>query len=1466
MALTRPAAWDRVLTLSHNAAGKGRQIMKRVALYDRKAQPFMIRPEVNFTMPNTREAVASDQLVSRKVRRGANYQPISREVAFSGSSLSHAFMLQGLVQATANVANNYMNTSSCTSYEDRRAARRGICQITPLKRRADVALGGQPDVPVMITPTGGNKLGFYYKVLPIIKKAYSKGKKEVDVATASMVGFSSFLRSSRRNPRQHVAAYGVPELSDIMDDSEPESPTVVRQPVLKAESRSPAKRIARLTTPFSKTPRANRLTEGFVKLFPASRRGVFTTPRKSRDSPVPQTASPVYDFAVNSLNYSPTASEENLPGSPKDGSPEPTGDITSSPTRSPGRTFRVPSEFDSSSINGDESIRGPPSTPNKSSPVNFSRPIAPTPSRWIRAEPATPFTPMPQSAAPATPIQSDSPIGLHALLGPDTPKAPVCTYETPTGIDSIDFGGASPFQSNVSWMNTSAQASEAHRSQTVNHARRRRSEPVLRKLLETQARRRSASPQKLRFKSDDTFQDVISIASLFDLPSADETTILETAEDDTNETASYETAKETSVAEPVTTTVDDATMADPTPAVDTTTDEPDVPAPVTDSTEIRMEDSTPTEDSAVSEIAPVEVIDEVTSSDSTPAQDAEMENPTPITTVQEVQVTDATPTNTAKEINMNDAAPTADATVYDATIDTSIAESTVHTDAVPTPMEITITPAVENTPAEKSTVDTEMSDDDQSAANEQSIVEIDMRENPDIFGAHPSSPPAPVQNLSRMANDACDGHAKIVVTEENGRLFVRFKLSAQYAHMFPASQGFENNDLAFSPSAMASTPRTSVNTNQVASTDLSAQHNPFSPIVATPSRVFSFSSPVNSSTPTDMATPAERSIGDLLQTPNITSFGTTNDATPTAFQTPELPEYNDNTLVFGEAAATPQPTSTKRTTRRQSAMTPLKRATTNAMTASKLTTPAKAVEPNHSTPKFFTPLAFDPEETLPLSWSDVDTPAKSPSNMHEAAPVQDEPLTSASVNPVVTSTPTPAVNDAPAEDEPATITSPVDTITIAAAQDQPITSPPASPVMTTTPANVNTAISNAPDQDELVTATTSTDNVTIAAAQDQPTTSPPASPVMTTTPANVNTAVSNAPDQDQPTTSPPIVDTDPTAPAQDERLSSPPAEPTVTAPAQEEPASSPTAIVATTNAPVQDEQTTDSVDADRQWMHDFIKRSQKTTSSESGPSIPPPVTARQPLGDRSPNRGSPLMKRKQEDGSLGDESPPKKVKIDEPKAAAAPKKGKRTRTARHKAELTIDMVDAPTQDTELSPPADPTPASPPTTRRSSRLRGQDNTTATPKSSLPTPIKLNRAGAGRGMAKKPRTEEQEWDRKTRSNTKKNMGDAETPAETLTRLKGQVEEDSDVSEGSASGRRVGWKDPLEKFQGSTPKKGRAAPKAKATQGNTGVSKAQSTPKSTTKTTRAAKVAEGLGMVANGTPAKPQRVTRSRARNGA
>jgi hypothetical protein len=299
--------------------------------------------------------------------------------------------------------------------------------------------------------------------------------------------------------------------------------------------------------------------------------------------------------------------------------------------------------------------------------------------------------------------------------------------------------------------------------------------------------------------------------------------------------------------------------------------------------------------------------------------------------------------------------------------------------------------------------------------------------------------------------------------------------------------------------------------------------------------------------------------------------------------------------------------------------------------------------------------------------------------------------------------------------------------------------------------------------------------------------------------------------------------------------------------------------VAKNSAPTEDEHSVSVAPAEdtespgREYMRDFIMRSRQTAAAESSSTIPP-ATKREPLGARSPNRGTPTTtKRKHEDEDEEGEQPsPKKAKVDD-KAKAVPKKGKQTKTARQKSNLEIDMVDFPTtQATELSTPtpadAATLAASPPMTRRSSRLRSQD-ITGGPKSSLPTPIKLTRAGAGRGsLGRKPRSAEQELDRKTRSNTKKNMGDAESPAEVLTRIKGQAEEDSDVSEGSAGGRRVGWKDPLEKVQGSSPKKGRATPKGKATRSKTGVTKP--------KATRAAKVAEG---------AKPQRVTRSSARNG-
>ncbi|KAL3608747.1 hypothetical protein FPOAC2_03754 [Fusarium poae] len=1230
MSRTRAAAWDRVPTLS-TANGKSRQIMKRVPICNERqqAQPFVTFPQVNFVLPNTRESIAFDELLPRKVRRGSKFVPISSEAAYSGKAMSHAFMLSELMVATTNVANNYMYTSSCTSYEDRRAARNGICQITPLKRRADV-LNNEPDVPIMLIPTGGNKLGFYYKVLPMIKRAYSRGMKEVDVATASMTAFTSSLRRSRRNPRQPVAAFGVPDLSDIMDESEPESPTVVREPVLKFESRSPAKRIARLTNPFSKsTPRGNKLAQGFVKLVPGLARGGFSTPVKSRSSPVPQTASPVHDYAVASLQYSPSASDDEDDVAPsKEGSPEPAEDLSFSPARSPGRTFRVPSEFDSSSINGDESTRGPPSTPNKSSPVNYSRPIGPTPSRWNRAEPSTPFTPVPQTATAATPGETDSPIGLYALLPQDTPKAPACTYETLSGTDSIDFGGASAFESSLSWMNTSAQATEQARSQIVNHSRRRRSEPLLIKSVLNQARRRSASPQKLRFKSDDTFQDVISIASLFDLPTP--------AEDEANVDATTDAV------------MDEHTTEDPVPVVavsDSNVHQTDLMDLTTSSETLADQSRAPTEDDANVDATADAAMDEHTTEDPVPvvAVNANTSNFDQMDSTSVDQP--ATDEQSIVEIDMRDAtnvdATNADATNADATNVDAINVDAVmdeHTTEDPVPV-LTVNNSnfdqMDSTSVDQSTLHDQPATDEQPT-DEQSIVEIDMRENPDIFGTNPSSPPAPIQSLSRMANDACNGLANVVVTEENGRLFVRFKLSAEHAHMFPASQGFEDNDLTFSPSALASTPKTKTGSHPLAST-------------------VQFSS------------------------------------SPVPFATPELPPYYDNTLVFGSPpVATTEPTSTQRMTRRQSAMTPLKRATVNAMEAANRT-PAPVADVDHSTPRFESTVLTNDDATIIFPWSDV-----------EDSPARSRPHT-----------------------QPARVTPNV--------------------------ATPKFASPNAGDADETL-------------------------------------AVSWSDVEDSPIQS-------------DNQHSA--------APADDSP--------------------------NREFMRNFIKQTRQPTTTEAGSPITPAAT-RMPLGDRSPNRGTPLMaKRKHEDEDEEDDKPkPKKAKVE-----ATPK----GRAARMKSNLTIDMVDFPaTQDTEspvptLADTADPQAVSPP--RRSSRLRA----TGGPKSSLPTPIKLSRAGAGRGsLARKPRSEEQELDRKTRSNTKKNMGDAESPAEVLTRIKDQAEEDSDVGEGSAGGRRVGWKDPLEKIQGSSPKK-------KATQGKTGVTKP--------KATRAAKVAEGP---------KSQRVTRSRARGGA
>lgn len=85
--------------------------MKRVAVCTerKQPQPFVLLPQVNFVIPNTRESIAFDESLPRKVRRGTKFEPISREAAYSGKAMTHAFMLSELMMATSKFALNHLN-------------------------------------------------------------------------------------------------------------------------------------------------------------------------------------------------------------------------------------------------------------------------------------------------------------------------------------------------------------------------------------------------------------------------------------------------------------------------------------------------------------------------------------------------------------------------------------------------------------------------------------------------------------------------------------------------------------------------------------------------------------------------------------------------------------------------------------------------------------------------------------------------------------------------------------------------------------------------------------------------------------------------------------------------------------------------------------------------------------------------------------------------------------------------------------------------------------------------------------------------------------------------------------------------------------------------------------------------------------------------------------------------------------
>ncbi|KAL7805897.1 hypothetical protein V8C26DRAFT_358292 [Trichoderma gracile] len=311
---------------------------------------------------------------------------------------------------------------------------------------------------------------------------------------------------------------------------------------------------------------------------------------------------------------------------------------------------------------------------------------------------------------------------------------------------------------------------------------------------------------------------------------------------------------------------------------------------------------------------------------------------------------------------------------------------------------------------------------------------------------------------------------------------------------------------------------------------------------------------------------------------------------------------------------------------------------------------------------------------------------------------------------------------------------------------------------------------------------------------------------------------------------------------------------------------------------------------EREYLRDFIRRARprarRPSSTESGSPVAP--AQRLPLGARSPNMETQQKEKRKLDSSEGEENefqssaePPTKRARTAPRSS--PRKSTVPANSQSDAEdpLAKDTAAAQAETDEsadvlanaVEPQGVPAAAAA-ASRRSTRLRNRPS--AIPKSSIPAPVKVGRGRPPTGaMPGSVRTEQQDLVHQTRANTRRNKGNAEYPAQFLAR---QSEEEEggdgelaagqrDEAEASTArrGKSVVWKEPLADFQEEAkPKRGRgAAAAARAQPASNRVSKPAPKPSAASQRQRSSRLAAGLGMAGNGTPA-PKRATRASTRS--
>ncbi|KAH6603774.1 hypothetical protein Trco_007220 [Trichoderma cornu-damae] len=633
-----------------------------------------------------------------------------------------------------------------------------------------------------------------------------------------------------------------------------------------------------------------------------------------------------------------------------------------------------------------------------------------------------------------------------------------------------------------------------------------------------------------------------------------------------------------------------------------------------------------------------------------------------------------------------------------------------------------------------------------SKAGRDGVSNVDMHRDLDIFGASKATAPASpaVEQLARMAENGCGGHANVVVAKKNGRLVVRFKLPVSYASMFPESQGADESRFSSSPSAISSSPR--IRLAAAASLDEDA---------------------------------GESSILE-----NEESYLRTSD----------------ETLVVSDFGSSP----TKR-----SAPSPSYQGIAGSSRAS----------------------ASRNTNNIDLSFPDINYARGGETTILDH--VGSSPVKASTSAANSDGSPLSDIGHTPSLNKSAEFS--IDNAAAAATNEEQ--------------EEVTPALGQPPKAD--------TASPARSASQGSPTTAagaPAASPTLSLSFTPVNQASAGKSSASSPTRSSKLAfDASPEV----GKLYAIPS-------------------ISHNDTP------------ERDFLREFIRRSKprRTSTTETGSPIAP--QQRRPLGARSPNMETQQKEKRKLDSSEDDEN--ESATKTEPAAKrvrriprATPRKPVvRGDHSDDEDPLAMDVAaaaaNAGDNADELANAAEQedTPAA---ARRSSRLRS-----TAPKSSIPAPAKVGRgrpaAGSTLGSV---RTGQQDLVHQTRVNTRRNKGNAEYPAQVLARhseeeeadgeMLDQHQEEAETSKGS-HGKTVVWKEPLADYQQQEekkPKRGRpaaAARKAKEEKarakpaGANRITKPAPKVSASTQKQRSTRLAAGLGMAGNGTPAA-KRVTRASTR---